>query len=117
MLPFCVIPLTKGYYTLVDQEDFDQLRQWSWFAKVGGTGGDAYTARSARVNGKITTIRMHRQIMEKELSAIIGKREVDHINHNTLDNRRKNLRVVTKEQNLQNRSYPKVCSENDDIPF
>jgi hypothetical protein len=41
---------------------------------------------------------MHRQIM----GAKEGQ-EIDHINGNGLDNRRENLRIVTRSQNLANR--------------
>lgn len=50
-------------------------------------------------NGK-TTIRLHRHIMNPLPGLVI-----DHINRNTLDNRRINLRSVTQEENLQNVSF------------
>jgi hypothetical protein len=40
---------------------------------------------------------MHRFIMDPPRSMVI-----DHINHNGLDNRKANLRVVTQQQNLWN---------------
>jgi hypothetical protein len=45
------------------------------------------------------TILMHREILEASEGI-----EVDHINGNGLDNRRENLRLVTLQQNRQNRS-------------
>ncbi len=44
------------------------------------------------------TIYMHRQIMHAPKGF-----DVDHRDHNTLDNRRSNLRVCTRSQNLQNK--------------
>ena len=41
---------------------------------------------------------LHRLILSAK-----PKMEVDHINHDTLDNRRHNIRSVTKSENLQNR--------------
>lgn len=43
---------------------------------------------------------MHRAILGLESG---DKRTGDHINHNTLDNRRPNLRIATVAQNCQNR--------------
>jgi len=112
---FCTIPLTKGYYAIVDPEDFNYLVQWNWFAKIGGRGGEPYAARSTRQFGKIITIRMHREIT----NAPDGM-EVDHLNFNTLDNRRKNLEVVTKAENLKRRRNRKLFPKTnycDEIPF
>lgn len=86
------IELTKGYSTIVDDDDFEWLNQYSWYADR--CDNNYYV--SARINGKKT--RMHRFI----LSAPIGIL-VDHINTNTLDNRRSNLRLATKSQNDMNR--------------
>ncbi|MCE7699722.1 MAG: HNH endonuclease [Methanobacterium paludis] len=58
---------------------------------------------------KRKTIIMHRLIMGAPKGMV-----VDHINHNGLDNRKSNLRVVTHRQNMQNRknkgtsNYPGV---------
>lgn len=48
-------------------------------------------------------ISMHRQIMRRQLTAAGAGYEIDHRNHDGLDNRRKNLRVSTRGQNNHNR--------------
>lgn len=108
-----VIPLTQGLSVLVDAEDYAYLSQWKWYAKSAGTGQGHYAARSVRDAKRIRTIRMHRLLMQKELDAAPGFREVDHRNRIRLDNRRKNLRVVTKQDNLKNRVFKKKSH----IPF
>lgn len=82
------IALTQGKVTLVDLEDFTLLSQFKWHLSNVG-----YACRSYK-NKKCY---MHRLIT----NAPDGM-DVDHINGNKLDNRRSNLRVVTRSQNMAN---------------
>ena len=92
------IPLRKGLTAIVDDDD-DWLLKWKWHASKG-VNNSGYYARRIEVDGeKRTLIMMHRLIM----NAPAGK-VVDHLNHNTLDNRKKNLRIVTQHENLCNRA-------------
>ncbi|MFA5990454.1 MAG: AP2 domain-containing protein [Sphingomonas sp.] len=84
------IPLTKGKVALVDDDDFDELSKFKWFFSKG------YALKSE--DRYSTEIIMHRRIM----NAPDGM-DTDHINHNGLDNRRENLRVCTRSENLMNR--------------
>ena len=86
------IKLTKGQYAIVDDFNFDWLNQWKW---QFGTSGYA-----VRKEGR-KTIRMHR-LVNFTPSWLF----TDHINQNKLDNRRGNLRSVTKSQNGFNREKP-----------
>ena len=104
------IELTQRYTAIVNEADYAWLNQWKWFAKKGGTGGEPYAARSVRdpITKKVTTIRMHRLIMNAPPKLV-----VDHKDRNTMNNRRYNLRIVTQKVNLENRGDNK---END-TPF
>ena len=102
------IPLTQGKVAIVDDEDFDWLNQVKWFTKITGNGTQIYAARTKRIGGKATTIYMHRAIMAGDLDHVdLDGKEVDHDNRKTLDNRRENLKVCTKKENLSNRRYGK----------
>lgn len=46
---------------------------------------------------------LHNLVMKKPHG---DKRQVDHINHDILDNRRENLRVVSRSDNMKNREIP-----------
>jgi len=87
------IPLTRGYSTIVDDEDAEWLEQWKWYYN------QKYACRAVIKNKKQIKIMMHRQILglEKE-----DKRVSDHISMKTLDNRRCNLRICTRAENVRN---------------
>ena len=101
------IVLTQGQYALVDDADYDWLNQYKWCAV--NMKGNFYAVRmSPRRNGKQNKILMHRQILGLEEG---DKRQGDHINHNTLDNRRDNIRICTQQENHMNRkSRPNTSS-------
>lgn len=92
------IELTRGKVAIVDDEDYEELNKVSWFY---GAGKDncCYSGRRSR---KIGMIYMHRVIIEAKKGE-----SVDHINGNTLDNRKENLRICTAGQNKQNSGKPK----------
>lgn len=87
-----MITLTRGRTCVVDDDDYAELMKHSWSFSNGG-----YAKRGTRVSGKITTVCMHRQVMDAPFGY-----EVDHINHDKLDNRRENLRICTRGQNVHN---------------
>jgi len=97
------IQLTQGKQTLVDASDYEWLNRYKWFAHKGGKGSKSgYIAERL-----IRPISRGPQVPEKMARKIMDvtdpNLEVDHKNHDTLDNRRKNLRIVTSAQNSQNR--------------
>lgn len=93
------ISLTKGYVTLVDESDYDQLIKRKWYASESGSSEKNVYAVSngVRADGSTFNLRMHRLLLDPPKGLV-----VDHINGNTLDNRRANLRICTHRQNLSN---------------
>ncbi len=90
------IPLSRGYVTIVDDEDFEKLSQFAWWAHVGPYGKPYAVRETSRKLGKVS-VKLHRFIV----GAAEG-RDVDHINGDTLDNRRSNLRIVAHRLNMAN---------------
>lgn len=98
------ISLTQGKYALVDDEDFERLNQHKW--QVCKKGYCFYAQRSIqKSNGGWTTSPMHRQVMSAPPDM-----QVDHHNHNGLDNRKANLRLCTRSQQQHNQLSHKNTS-------
>jgi len=85
------IELTQGQFAIVDDEDYNFLVMTKWYA-IFDKNTKTYRAHGA------AGLLMHRIIMKAKKGEI-----VDHKNHNTLDNRKENLRIVTASQNMMNR--------------
>lgn len=86
------IPVGHGQVALVDDEDFERLSGVRWKTDPYG-----YASRTWRRNGKNYYESMHRVILAPPAGM-----EADHINGDRLDNRRSNLRVATREQQMRN---------------
>lgn len=86
------IKLTRNKSALIDDEDFDKVNQFKWYCDKLG-----YARTDKSINKNKKSIYMHRFLLNCPTNM-----RVDHINHNTLDNRRINLRICTPSQNLQN---------------
>lgn len=94
-----IIKLSKGYETIVDDDDYIELSKHKWYAAKSSSY--VYAKRDININGKKKILRMHRVIMNAPDDMI-----VDHKNLDSLDNRRENLRLVTKSENKRNNSIP-----------
>ena len=96
------IPLTQGYFAIVDDADYEELAKRKWCVS-----GDSRTPQlkyavrrllreeaggSARI-----VVKMHNVLCPPPPGFI-----VDHINGNALDNRRSNLRIATRGENQRN---------------
>ena len=101
------IKLTQDLFAIVDDVDYSILNQFKWQAGKHSKYSEIYAMRTDRTGIKQRTVRMHRQILKLKHG---DKRQADHINHNTLDNRRNNLRVCTRAENAMNQKSSKNTS-------
>ena len=104
---YITIPLSKRgknagkYEVKISLEDAD-LSSFNWSVRIGNTLPYAQYG-TPKQYGKKCYYHMHRVILERMIGRKLKKGEVvDHINHDSLDNRRSNLRVATVQQNAQN---------------
>jgi hypothetical protein len=97
-----LIPLTQGQFAKVSPQDHEWLSNFNWFALWSECTSSFYASRnSTYVRGeKRFQISMHRAILSLDYG---DKRIGDHVNMDTLDNRRMNLRVASPAENLRNR--------------
>ena len=92
------IELTQNKYTIVDDEDYEELNKYNWYTRK-----DRYVSYAVRTDNKLNKIiYMHRVIMK-----FFNPIEIDHINGNGLDNRKENLRICTRSQNNGNIRIPR----------
>lgn len=87
--------LSRGLVALVDAADYEWLSQWKWSAVR--CSGRFYACRVKTVSGKQTMLLMHRVLLDAPKGLV-----VDHINGDTVDNRRGNIRLCTQKDNAQN---------------
>lgn len=90
------IPLTKGLVALVDADDFEWLSQWKWRASFSQGRVSAVAWIGPADNRRV--VRLHRKLMCPPPGMV-----VDHIDGDTLNNTRANLRVCTQRENSRNR--------------
>src|SRR3990172_10007488 len=100
------IKLTNGKKAIVDDEDYYLLNKFIWQATSYSKRNNCYACRSSRKynDKKKRTIMMHRFIMGLNE---MDTRQIDHINGDGLDNRKINLRICSRHENLMNKCIAK----------
>ncbi len=88
------IPLTQGKFALVDDEDFERVNQYKWYANKSHCVW--YARRGKWIKGELKIFHMHRFLTDFPGSGI------DHIDGNGLNNQKVNLRLATFIQNRAN---------------
>ena len=87
------LQITRGYSVFLDDDDFERFGKYRWYASI--CGKRVYASREVSK----THSYLHREIMKAPKGLF-----VDHKNHNTLDNRKENLRLCTQVENNRNRA-------------
>lgn len=85
-------------HIVIDLEDVDKCKNYKWFLSFDEILNSFYVKTSKYPYS------LHRVIMNCPKGFV-----VDHINHNTLDNRKENLRICTHAENMKNRKKVREC--------
>jgi hypothetical protein len=95
---FRLLRMAQPRYAKVDPADYNRLRKYEWFAS--SKAGSCFYARrrSVAAKEKEKLIYLHREIIKVPDGMFI-----DHINHDSMDNRCANLRLATHLQNTYHR--------------
>ena len=83
------VKLTRGYSALVDDEDYERINSLKWFVNINGN-----YVRAARMKNRKIIYMQHEVLQTKDY--------IDHINRNSLDNRKENLRITDHAANMLN---------------
>lgn len=93
------ITLTQGKKAIIDDSDYDIVKGYTWHVYKSTSGKYYASTNRSRKLGKYQ-IKMHRLILGLDKGdGLIA----DHINGDTLDNRRCNLRITTVRGNNMNK--------------
>jgi hypothetical protein len=111
LVPFSTNSYTDDTHFIVDKEDYENVMQFKWHAstprRTGNYVGVIYPTRHAYeeeiTHGTPTKFGVHRYIMNTQFRHSGKNETTDHINGQTLDNRKVNLRVCELSVNMRNR--------------
>lgn len=85
-------------YAKVDPEDYERLAAHEWYYIKGKRNFYAARASPVAKSGKRRIVTMHRDVID-----VPDRMLVDHVNRDSVDNRKTNLRPATHAQNACNR--------------
>lgn len=96
-----IVGLTRGLFAVIDAADLHLIAGYQWRVNASGS------SKMYAVAGQSPKIIMHRLIL-----GVTNGLFVDHINGDTLDNRRCNLRPATASQNRANAGKSKSSASS-----
>lgn len=104
---YLVLDPEKKIACKVSWEDYYWALSWKWAVVYNSTGKKAYASRSTRLHGakgKQTRVYLHKEIMKRTGLKAKGKEYTiaDHLDGDSLNNTRENLRWANKAMNARN---------------
>lgn len=93
-----LIKLTQGMFAQVDDEDFEELNKYRWYAHREANTYYAIKSGARTNGGRQVAVKMHRAIFN--VAPSVG---IDHEDGNRLNNQRNNLKTSTCLEKQRNR--------------
>lgn len=93
----------ENMWTIIDLEDLEYVTKWTWYARYNRSNQCYYathTVYDPKIKDTGGSVGLQYYLMNRDSNP---EYYIDHINHDTLDNRKNNLRVTTNKYNLRNR--------------
>lgn len=98
-----------GIFVKLDDDDYERLKNYKFYGRWSPTAKSWYFFRHPATGGVVGLktgkgcIKLGNSYIHREIINAPKGMEVDHINHDSLDCQKHNLRIVTKSQNQMNR--------------
>ena len=86
----------ENYIVLIDEEDYDKVSKYKW--SIQHQSHTKYCKTNITIDGKITTISLHRFLMNLENG---DERIINHKDGNGLNNQKSNLEMCNNMYNTQ----------------
>jgi hypothetical protein len=99
------IPLSQNQFVTVDDQDHPTLSQHRWCFRSERSNRQGYAVRNAKVDGRYKLVYLHRQLINPPPG-----HEVIFLDHDHLNCRRSNLKVVTVREA---RHYHRVRADSE----
>lgn len=87
-------------YSKIDSCNIEKIKNYQWGISYNKVKTNYYVASKIYVNGKKRTVYLHRFILN-----VPKGYEIDHKDHNTLNNIEDNLQIVSHKINMENIQY------------